>query len=586
MMNLQLFQVFLLLLQPITAFKLSRSLANPYCSSISFRLPFSLEANMSCCVEQWFETNYISSAGNSFFIENIDLEVHDFFSAGDKRGYAAKYCQTAAIPSPFKVFNTESSKGMNDGGGRLQECKYVFFIDKEWFESLGKIKKFEQHVFLGQNFTYYMFPIDANSSTMRFPVIRWDCMKGNSHLGREKNSDEPKDPNTLFREPLKTSEKAVPNSLNKPRFSSDYAALAASSGGLFVLMGRSWLCVFIKKTKKKLIRKFFKRNGGSRSQKMLNSYDGSVDRCQSFNAKELDKATDHFNASRILGEGGQGTVYKGMLEDGKIIAVKKSKVVDEEKLEEFINELAVLSQINHRNVVKLLGYCLETEVPLLVYEFIPNGTLSQYIHNRNEEFQLTWKMRLRIAIEVVGALSYLHSSAATPIYHRDIKSTNILLDEKFRAKVGDFGTSKFIAIDQTHVSTVVMGTLGYLDPEYYQSSQLTDKSDVYSFGVILVELLTGEKSIFSSATEENINLAKYFIHAMKKNRLYDILHDQVKQTGKKEEIVAFANLAKRCLNMKGKERPTMKEVATELEGIQALKKKKGTVSKIMKYFSS
>ncbi|KAJ4717438.1 putative Kinase [Melia azedarach] len=281
---------------------------------------------------------------------------------------------------------------------------------------------------------------------------------------------------------------------------------------------------------------------------MMNSYDGSVDKCKLFNSKELVKATNNFHANTTLGEGGQGTVYKGMLEDGRIIAVKKSKVVDEEKLEEFINELVVLSQINHRNVVKLLGCCLEAEVPLFVYEFISNGTLSQYIHNRNEEFQLTWEMRLRIATEVAGALSYLHSSAATPIYHRDIKSTNILLDEKYRAKVGDFGTSKFIAIDQTH-------------------------------------LLTGEKRIFSSAIQENINLAEYFIQAMKENRLYDILDDQVKQMGKKEEIMAFANLAKRCLNMKGKERPTMKEVSTELEGIRALKKKKGMVSKIMKYLS-
>ena len=171
-------------------------------------------------------------------------------------------------------------------------------------------------------------------------------------------------------------------------------------------------------------------------------------------------------------------MYKGMLEDGKIVAVKKSKVVDEEKLAEFINEVIVLSQINHRNVVQLLGCCLETEVPLLVYEFIPHGTLSQYIHEPNEEFPFTWKMRLRIASEVAGALSYLHSAASFPIYHRDIKSTNILLDEKYRAKVADFGTSRSISIEQTHLTTLVYGTFGYLYPEYFQSSQFTEKSDV------------------------------------------------------------------------------------------------------------
>ena len=145
----------------------------------------------------------------------------------------------------------------------------------------------------------------------------------------------------------------------------------------------------------------------------------------------------------------------GMLIYGKIVAIKKSKVIDEGKLEEFINGVVILSQINHRNVVKILGCCLETEVPLLVYEFNPNGTLSQYLHDQNEEFPTTWDMRLRIATEVARTLLYLHSAASTPIYHRDIKTTNILLDNKYRTKVADFGTSRSIVVDQTHLTTVV-----------------------------------------------------------------------------------------------------------------------------------
>ncbi|KAL2546062.1 wall associated kinase-like 5 [Forsythia ovata] len=232
---------------------------------------------------------------------------------------------------------------------------------------------------------------------------------------------------------------------------------------------------------------------------------------------ELEQATDHFNVNRILGRGGQGTVYKGMLSDGKIVAVKKSQKIDEDDLEVFINEVVILSQINHRNVVKLLGCCLETEVPLLVYEFIPNGTLFQRIHEANEEFPLSWEARLRIATEVASAISYLHSAATVPIYHRDIKSTNILLDDKYRAKVSDFGTSSSVSIDQTHLTTKVIGTFGYLDPEYFQSSQFTEKSDVYSFGVVMVELLTGQKAIsLIKSQEQGRSLATNFLQSWRK----------------------------------------------------------------------
>ena len=317
---------------------------------------------------------------------------------------------------------------------------------------------------------------------------------------------------------------------------------------------------------------FFKRNGGLLLKQQLSSSEVNVEKTKLFNSKELEKATDHFNLNRILGQGGQGTVYKGMLVDGRIVAVKKSKVIDEAKLEEFINEVVILSQINHRNVVKLLGCCLETEVPLLVYEFILNGTLSHYLNGQNEEFPPTWDMRLRIANEVAGALFYLHSAASSPIYHRDIKTTNILLDDKYRAKIADFGTSRSITIDQTHLTTVVQGTFGYLDPEYFQSSQFTDKSDVYSFGVVLVELLTGEKAISSTRTPENKSLATYFIHSMEENNLFDIIDAQVMKDAKKEEIIVVANLAKMCLNLTGKKRPTMKEVAMQLEAVQMLRK--------------
>ena len=188
-------------------------------------------------------------------------------------------------------------------------------------------------------------------------------------------------------------------------------------------------------------------------------------------------------------------------------------------------------------------------------------------------------MRLQISIEVAGALSYLHSAASIPIFHRDIKSANILLDDKYRAKVSDFGSSRSMAIDQTHLTTNVQGTFGYLDPEYFQSSQLTDKSDVYSFGVVLVKLLSGKKPIISSTSQERVSLAAHFIVLMKENRLFDILDVQVKEGCLEEEIMAVANLAKRCLNLSRKHRPTMKEVSAELERIGLLQRKSNVQQK-------
>ncbi|KAK1347086.1 wall-associated receptor kinase-like 10 [Heracleum sosnowskyi] len=287
-----------------------------------------------------------------------------------------------------------------------------------------------------------------------------------------------------------------------------------------------------KKKIRKLKEKNFERNGGLLLHQQVSSSEGHVD-ATLFTSKALEMATDRYSKDGILGQGGQGTVYKGMLTDGRIVAVKKSKIEDESKKEQFINEVVLLSKINHRNIVKLL------------------------------------LLRDRSAFtEIAGALFYLHSAASIPIFHRDIKSSNILLDEKYRANLADFGTSKSIAIDQTHLTTRVQGTFGYLDPEYYQSSQFTDKSDVYSFGVVLVELLTGLKPILAPrAHDEGQSLATHFILTMEENRIFDILDPRFGKEDRKEEIKAFANIAYRCLNLNGRKRPTMKQVAAELEGI-------------------
>ncbi|MBA0761696.1 hypothetical protein Gotri_024308, partial [Gossypium trilobum] len=289
-----------------------------------------------------------------------------------------------------------------------------------------------------------------------------------------------------------------------------------------------------------------------------------------FTLEELKKATNNYHESRILGRGGQGTVYKGLLPDGRSVAIKKSLIGNQSQVQPFINEVIVLSQINHRNVVKLLGCCLETQVPLLVYEYVRNGTLFDYLHNATHTSIISWEARLKIAIEAAEALSYLHSAASPPIIHRDVKLTNILLDENYNAKVSDFGASRLIPSNKEQVTTLVQGTLGYLDPEYFHSSQLTEKSDVYSFGVVLIELLTGLKAVSFERPEHERNLSLYFVSVMKEERLLDIVDGRVLNDKNIKQLKEVATLARRCVRLKGKERPTMKEVVSELQGLRAI----------------
>ncbi|KAL0437935.1 UNVERIFIED_CONTAM: Wall-associated receptor kinase [Sesamum latifolium] len=320
----------------------------------------------------------------------------------------------------------------------------------------------------------------------------------------------------------------------------------------------------------KMKQKFFLQNGGTLLQEKLHARGRSPESVKIFTSFELKKATNDFSNSMIVGQGGFGTVYKGLLPDNSIVAIKKSKYVDPNQVEQFINEVIVLSQVNHRNVVRLLGCCLETEVPLLVYEFISNGTLSSHIHNQARARFLSWDIRLKIAAEAAGVLSYLHSAAATPIIHRDVKSDNILLDHSFIAKVSDFGASRLVPLDHTQLSTVVQGTLGYLDPEYMQTNQLTEKSDVYSFGVVLLELLTGRRAVIFDKPEDERNLANFFLSVLKQERLLQVLDDNILGDDRniREQIIEVAKLAQGCLNVKGEDRPSMKEVAMELEGLR------------------
>ncbi|KAG6620688.1 hypothetical protein I3842_Q053200 [Carya illinoinensis] len=306
----------------------------------------------------------------------------------------------------------------------------------------------------------------------------------------------------------------------------------------------------------KLRLEFFKKNGGAQL---------SNQPVRIFSARELEKATNNYDKSRKLGQGGDGTVYRGVLTDNKVVAIKKSETVDEDQIKHFINEMIVLAQINHKNVVKLLGCCLETKVPLLVYEFIIDWTLSDHIHDKDKSSLLLWEKRLKIAIEAARALAYLHSKL---IIHRNVKSANILLDENQTARVAEFGASRLVPLDHTRLE---QGTFGYLDPEYLHSGQLTEKSDVYSFGVVLAELLTGEKVISFDRAENEKNLPTYFVSALKDDRALEIIECHIKNEDDVEELKEVSNIAKRCLSINGEDRPTMKDVEKELNELRMKK---------------
>ncbi|XP_076954684.1 wall-associated receptor kinase-like 20 [Bidens hawaiensis] len=290
-----------------------------------------------------------------------------------------------------------------------------------------------------------------------------------------------------------------------------------------------------------------------------------------FTTKEIKKATNNFSSSGLLGVGGFGEVYKGVLDCGMEVAVKCAKLGNTKSVDQVLNEVRILGQVNHKNLIRLIGCCVEKQ-PLLVYEFIPNGSLFYHLHNKKQQ-PLTWSQRLGVAYDTTQGLAYLHFSVSRPIYHRDVKSSNILLDHNLKAKVADFGLSRLAHADLTHVTTCAQGTLGYLDPDYYWNYQLTDKSDVYSFGVLLLEMLTCQKAIDFCRPTDDVNLIACVKRIVNEERLVDVIDPMLMKHATSLDIdgmKAFGFLAMSCLEERRENRPSMKEVSEEIEYIMGV----------------
>ncbi|XP_024014757.1 LEAF RUST 10 DISEASE-RESISTANCE LOCUS RECEPTOR-LIKE PROTEIN KINASE-like 1.3 isoform X1 [Eutrema salsugineum] len=289
---------------------------------------------------------------------------------------------------------------------------------------------------------------------------------------------------------------------------------------------------------------------------------------QVFSYEELEEATENF--SRELGDGGFGTVYYGILKDGRAVAVKRLFERSLKRVEQFKNEIEILKSLKHPNLVILYGCTTRhSRELLLVYEYISNGTLADHLHGDQAESRpICWPARLNIAIQTASALSFLHAKG---IIHRDVKTTNILLDSNYQVKVADFGLSRLFPMDQTHISTAPQGTPGYVDPEYYQCYRLNEKSDVYSFGVVLSELISSKEAVDITRHRHDINLANMAISRIQNDAVHELADLSLgfaRDPSVKRMMMSVAELAFRCLQQEREVRPSMDEIVEVLKGIQ------------------